>query len=123
MKLPLDKLISRLVALGMPGLVLVVAVAATGLAGGAAIVAALATLGGPFGMMGAILLLGLLVLISHALAEYGFEAVFTGVLKGLRGKGLTKKQILEKIDSYPISLGLKLKLREYVDKFWGDNGV
>ena len=45
MRFPFDKLIARLVALGVPGLVLVVAIAFTGLFGGAAIVAALAMLG------------------------------------------------------------------------------
>ena len=62
MKFPFDKLIARLVALGIPALVLIAAIASTGLAGGAAIVAALAMLGGPFGMMG-----GVLVLISAVL--------------------------------------------------------
>ena len=121
-KVDFDKLVARLVALGVPGLVLVVAVATTGLAGGAAIVAALAVLGGPFGMWGGVALLLLLVLISYALAEYGLETLFVAVLKGLRQKGWTKQQILKKIDSYPISIGLKLKLRMYVDQFWDDDG-
>jgi hypothetical protein len=119
-KVNFDKLVARLVALGVPGLVLVVAT--TGLAGGAAIVAALATLGGPFGMWGGVAVLLLLVLISYALAEYGFEMVFVAVLKGLRQKGLTKQQILNTIDSYPISIALKLKLRMYVEQFWDDEG-
>jgi hypothetical protein len=121
-KIDFDKLVTRLVALGVPSLVLIVVVATTGLAGGAAIVAALATLGGPFGMWGGVAVLLLLVLISYALAEYGFEMLFVAVLKGLRQKGLTKQQILKTIDSYPISIGLKLKLRMYVEKFWDDEG-
>jgi len=118
MKIPLDKVISRVVALGVPGLVLVVAVAYTGLAGGAAIVAALALLGGPLGMIGGMVILGLLVLISEALAEYGFKAVFNRTLRGLRQNGYTKAQIIEAIGSYPISSGLKLKLRASVEQFW-----
>ena len=121
-KVPLDKIIERTVALGVPGLVLVVAIAFTGLAGGAAIVAALAALGGPAGMIGGIFVLGLLLLISQAVAEYGFETIFLRVLRGLKAKGLSKAEILKKIDSYPISLDLKLKLRLYVDKFWDDDG-
>jgi hypothetical protein len=117
-----DKLVERLVALGVPALVLLVAVATTGLAGGAAIVAALAVLGGPFGMWGGVALLLLLVLISDALAEHGLETLFVAVLKGLRRKGLTKQQILMTIDSYPISIALKLKLRMYVEQFRGDDG-
>ena len=121
MKISLDKLISRIVALGVPGLVLVVAVFLTGLAGGAAIVAALAMLGGPFGMVGGVLLLGLLVLISQALSEYGFETIFVRVLRGLKAKGYKKADILKKIDSYPISIELKLKLKAYVEQFWGED--
>ena len=91
-----------------------------GLAGGAAIVAALAFLGGPFGMMGGIVLLGLLVLISHAVAEFGVEAIFKRVLQGLKEKGMTKEEIRKKIDGYPIASDLKLKLKEYLDRFFDD---
>jgi len=45
-KLSLDKIAEKIAALGIPGLILVIAIATSGLAGGAAIVAALATLGG-----------------------------------------------------------------------------
>lgn len=41
----MDKLVSKIAALGIPGLVLVTAIGATGLAGGAAITTALAALG------------------------------------------------------------------------------
>ena len=118
MKIPFDKLIEKLVALGVPGLVLLLAVATTGLAGGAAIVTALAVLGGPLGMWGGIALLGLLVLISQALSQYGIDVIFQRVLRGLKAKGMTKEDILKKIDSYPISMGLKLKLRELVNRFY-----
>ena len=118
MKPSLDKIISSTVALGVPGLVLVVAVASSGLAGGAAVVAALAFLGGPFGMRGGMLVLGLLVLISKALTEYGIQPIFKRVLLGLKEKGQTKAQIIEAIDSYPISMDLKLKLRANIDQWW-----
>lgn len=120
MKLPFDKFVSFLVGLGVPALVLIVAVYAAGVAGGAAIVVALATLGGPLGMLGGIALLGVLVLISKALAEYGFEALFRAVLRGLRDKGSTKEEILKKLNTYKISSELKAKLREYVNTLWDD---
>lgn len=41
----MDKIFSKVAALGVPGLVLVIAISATGLAGGAAITTALAALG------------------------------------------------------------------------------
>jgi hypothetical protein len=55
----LDTVASKIAALGVPGLVLVVAMAFTGFAGAAAITAALAMLGGPLGMLGGIAVLGI----------------------------------------------------------------
>lgn len=46
----MDKIVSKIAALGVPGLVLTVAIGATGLAGGAAITTALAAIG-PGGMI------------------------------------------------------------------------
>ena len=42
---PLEKIVSKVAALGVPGLILLIAIAATGLTGAAAITAALAALG------------------------------------------------------------------------------
>lgn len=111
----MDKVVEKLVALGVPGLVLLVAISTTGLAGGAAIVAALACLGGPFGMMGGIAVLGILTLIVDALGEYGIEALFKEVLKGLQRKGLSPHDIRQTIASYPITQSLKTTLLEYLD--------
>ncbi|MGC9455224.1 MAG: hypothetical protein ACP5HU_10220 [Phycisphaerae bacterium] len=107
----LDKIVSKIAALGVPGLVLVVAMAASGWAGGAATVTALAVLGGPLGMLGGIALLCVLALISNALTKYGFERVFGATVKKLQKQGMTKQEILEKVDGYPISKDIKLKLR------------
>src|SRR5690242_20926998 len=49
-----QKTVSNLVGLGIPGLILLAVIATTGYAGAAAITTALATLGGPFGMLGGI---------------------------------------------------------------------
>jgi len=108
----LDKVVSKIVALGVPGLVLLVAMAASGWAGGAAIVTALAILGGPLGMLGGIVLLGILVLISHALAKYGFRKIFEASVKRLQEQGLTKEEILRRVEGYPISKDLKLRMKE-----------
>ena len=122
MKKPtLDKLVRTLVALGVPGLILVVAVSVSGLSGGAAIVAALAMLGGPLGMVGGIAALGAIVLISDALADDGFELLFRRVLKGLRKKGKSKGSILRTIHSLPISHRLRSKGRKYVERYWDDD--
>lgn len=122
MKIPLDKIVEKVVALGVPGLVLVIVIATTGLAGGAAIVAALAALGGPFGMMGGLAVLGLLVLISHAIAEYGVEIVANRVIQGLLKNGMSKEEIIKKLDNYWfLSNSLKKKLKDMVKDYQVDN--
>ena len=112
----LDKVVQKLVGLGVPGLVLLVAVSMTGLAGGAAIVAALAALGGPFGMFGGIALLGVAVLVSDAIARYGVEVIFRKVVEGLKKNGITEEEIRRKVQHYPISKGLKKRLLEHLSE-------
>lgn len=82
----MDKLVSKIAALGIPGLVLVTAIGATGLAGGAAITTALAALG-PGGILGGIATLGIIGLISEGIAQYGVDAIFSAVIKELYRKG------------------------------------
>lgn len=105
----MDKIIEKIVALGVPGLVLVFAVSSTGVSGAAATVGALAFLGGPFGMLGGIATLGVLTLISRGIAQYGLEAIAQGTISRLQQQGMSKHVIRAKIESYPISRGLKDK--------------
>ena len=106
----IDKVVSSIVGLGVPGLVLLVAMAASGWAGGAAVVTALATLGGPAGMIGGIGLLVVMALISKALARYGFERIFVASVRGLREKGISNDEIIRKVEGYPISKSIKRRL-------------
>lgn len=115
----MDKIVSKIVALGVPGLVLLLAIGATGYVGAAAITAALCAIG-PFGMIVGIATLGLIGLISQAISEYGFEKIFVQVVKELVKKGETKESILLKINSYKISKSLKLKLKEILEENWND---
>ena len=98
--MPLDRIADKVAALGVPGLVLVAVIAFTGVTGGAAIVVALATLGGPLGMMGGIGVLLLLGLISKALTEYGFEAFMNAVVGKLKEQGKSDEAIIAEIRSY-----------------------
>ena len=75
----MDELAKKIAALGLPGVILVVIMASTGLTGAAAITTALAFLGGPAGMLGGIAVLGLTGLITDALAKVGLEDLLTGV--------------------------------------------
>lgn len=112
----MEKVISKVAALGVPGLILVTAIGATGLAGGAALTTALAALG-PGGMIGGIALLGVIGLVSQGITEFGFDAIFTGVVKELCLRGESKETILAKIKKYPVSKSLKLKLAERLERY------
>lgn len=111
----MEKVISKIAALGVPGLVLLVALNATGLAGAAALTTALAALG-PGGMIGGIATLGVLGLISEAVTKYGFDAIYKGVIKELYKKGESNETIKAKIDKYPISKEQKRKLKYELDR-------
>lgn len=114
--IPLDKVAEIIAGLWVPGLILVVVMAASPWYGAAAITASLAAIG-PFGMLGGIATLLVLALIARALAKFGFEQLFQAVLIKLKESGITIEEILEIIDSYPISKELKLKLREFIEKY------
>ncbi len=112
----MDKVVEKLVALGVPGLVLLVVIATSGLAGGAAIVAALAALGGPFGILGGLAVLGILGLVSDAVTSYGLEAIFKEVVAGLRRKGMSRDQIRRELDGYPLTSDLKRRVLAEFDR-------
>lgn len=116
MKIPTDKAISKIAALGVPGLIFVVAVGATGFSGAAAITAALAALG-PGGIVGGIAFLGVAGIITSVVAEKGIDYVFNSVIAELYASGETKETILAKIDKYHISKSLKLKLIDKVNSY------
>ena len=114
--LTVDKPAEVIAGLGVPALVLIIAMAYSPWVGAAAITASLAALG-PFGMLGGIATLGVLGFISRALAKFGFDKVFQAVLVKMKKDGETSEGILGKIEGYPISKELKRKLREFIEKF------
>ena len=118
--IPIDEVVERIAGLGVPGLVLLVAMAGSPWYGGAAIVSGLATLGGPFGMIGGIGTIVLSGFIAAVISKFGFERIFKRVLKKLKEQGKTKEEILREIDRYPIADGLKLKLRDYMENMEGE---
>jgi hypothetical protein len=112
-----DNVVSVIAGLGVPGLVLLVAMAISGWAGAVAITTALAALGGPLGMLGGIALLGVLALISKGLTEFGLEKIFSTVITRMEKDGQSKEGIYQQILKFPISSALKRKLR---DMLFGD---
>jgi hypothetical protein len=69
----MDEIIKKIAALGLPGIILVIVMATTGLTGTAAITTALAILGGPTGILGGLVVLGVTGLISETLAQISLE--------------------------------------------------
>ena len=118
--IPINRVVEIITGLGVPGLVLLVAMSVSGWTGAAAITTALATLGGPLGMLGGITLLGGLVLIASAIPKFGFWEIFKRVLENLKEQGKTDEDILREIDGYPIADELKQKLRDYIENMEGD---
>ena len=111
----MDELIKKLAAFGLPAVVLMIAISATGLAGGAAITTALAALG-PFGMFGGIALLGIIGLLADKIAELGYEEVTKLVLKE-HLKTSSKEEAIELVKKYPITKSMKLKIIDYIENF------
>lgn len=110
----MDKVVSSIAAIGVPGLVLVVAVSASGYVGAAALTTSLAALGGPFGMLGGVGMLLLVSVVVKAVSEFGADSVFQAVIAQLMKQGETQESILEKIEHYPISKSLKNNLVNHV---------
>lgn len=111
----MDKLVNQIASLGVPGIMLMVAISMTGLSGAAAITTALAMLG-PGGMLGGIAFLLLAGAIASALTEFGFDSLFMAVTKKLYKKGETKETIRRKIQKGPWSKKLKAKAISDLDK-------
>lgn len=117
MAVPLDKIVDKIAALGVPGIVLLVTMHLVGWTGGAALTTALAALGGPLGMFGGIALLAVLVMISKGLSEYGFERILVASLKRMEKKGKSKQDILQEIDGYRfISSSMKSRISRSIRK-------
>ncbi|MBW4694865.1 MAG: hypothetical protein KME27_24210 [Lyngbya sp. HA4199-MV5] len=111
----MDDLISKLAGLGVPGLVLIFVMGATGFAGAAALTTALAALGGPFGMLGGLAVLGILATLSTAVATYGVDTIAKNVVSEMIKSGRSKPNIITEINNFPlISNDLRARLRDFV---------
>lgn len=111
----MDKILDKIAGAGVPVLVVLVLISTSGLAGAAAIAYVLALLGDSLGMIGGIAVVSVIGVAANAITKYGFDAVFKGVVKRLYEKGETKSSIQKKINGYPISKDLKLKLSDLLN--------
>lgn len=106
----MDEVFRKVAALGLPGVLLAIAIATTGFAGGAALTTALAALGGPFGMLGGIALLGIGGLVADAVAKVGIDNFLVGVYCRRR-QNEPHSKLLTEIGKLPISGDLRNRLR------------
>lgn len=113
----MDEVVKKVAALGLPGVILVITIATTGLTGAAAIIAALAFLGGPAGMLGGIAVLGLTSLISNALAKVILESFLISIYSQRRQTEPHTK-LLKEIDFLLLfDLNLKERLKATVKTY------
>ncbi|WP_235440800.1 hypothetical protein [Limnoraphis robusta] len=113
----MDEIVRKLAGIGLPAVILVITMAATGFTGAAAITAALALLG-PGGMIGGIVLLGIIGLASDALAKYGLEELLIAIYKERKKndqkKDKTGQCFCQEIDNLPIFPELKQKVKDSI---------
>ena len=94
-----------------------IAMSATGLAGGAALTTALAALGlGAFGMVGGLVLLGTIGLLADKITEFGIENITKLVLKE-HLKTTSKEELVELVKKSLITKSMKLKIIDYIENF------
>ncbi|MEH2195003.1 MAG: hypothetical protein V7K98_20510 [Nostoc sp.] len=105
----MDEIVKKLAGLGLPGIILVVLTVSSG-GSSAAVAAAITALGGPFGIVGGIGLLGLITVLGDTVAGYGIEAVLKAIYAE-RSKTESVRYLLKEIKDLPISEELKLKLK------------
>lgn len=73
----------------------------------------LTTLGGPFGIVGAIALFGLITVVGDIIAGYGIEAILKAIYEE-RSKTESVKSLIKEIKDLPITEDLKLKLKNQI---------
>jgi|GEM_PF-5658911 len=103
----MDKAVEWLAGLGVPGIWFLGAVAASGWAGAAAISTTLATIGGPGGMVGGVLLLIGTGLVSRAVAAFGVGKVAEALVNRLLEEGISADDIWDRVRKYPVSKSYK----------------
>lgn len=109
-----DALCERLSQFGIPALVLLGAMSATGLSGAAAITAALALLG-PGGMIGGLAFLGVISVGSSIITKYGYQTIMVNVAKKIQKKEhLSTEEMCNRIDGFMISKSLKARIKEII---------
>ena len=101
------RVVDLLAAAGVPGLVLLAAMAVSGFTGAAAITVALASIGGPAGILGGI---GVLVSIGVAIAKFGISELSIAVVKKIH-ENKSQARVLHEIDALPKVIPQKFRTK------------
>lgn len=102
-----SKTVNLLAAAGVPGLILLGAMAISGFSGAAAITVALASLGGPAGMLGGI---GVLISVGIAIAKFGVTDLSIAVVRKLLETS-SKTDVIRQIDALPAAVPQEFRLK------------
>lgn len=108
----MDEFVQQLAGLGLPGIILVI-LAVTSAGKNSAIVAVLTSVGGPFGILGGIGLLGLTKVLGDLIANYGIEGILKTVYSE-RIKTESLRYLIYEIQDLPICQELKIKLQNHL---------
>lgn len=97
----IDALASKIAGFGVSGGVFFIVVATVGPATGGAILGALALLGGPFGVIGGLATLGLIMVVADTVAQYGIVKVSSAVFSRLEERGTPRYEVIRRIRKIP----------------------
>ena len=110
-RISINRVVARIVELGTPSLVLIVAMGRIG----PLFQSRLLNKFGPLGTFAGF--------VVSAIHKFGSEALFNTVLEQLKKRGKTEAQILAEIESYPIPEWLKLAVRSYIENVDFETGA
>ena len=110
----MEKFFSKVAAFGVTSGVFQIACKASKHHGCAAFTSGLKSLGGPLGMKGGLMTLGLVGIATEAISEQTVDLILKGVVKQLCREGESQEEIFSKIDEYHVSSELKDKLKNVV---------
>jgi hypothetical protein len=113
----MEKILSTAATITIPFGAFQLARKASGHNGGPSYTTALSSFGGPFGMKGGIVTLMVIGKAAGFITEKSIEVILNSVVKQLCSEGESQEEIFAKIDKYPVSRDLKLKLKDTVQQY------